>query len=292
MVDATGPLVSAETVAANLEQIQTTDADYRLIEVNIQQGTYESSHIPGAVSLDWQRDLRDTETFDVLSPAALSGLLGDCGVTRETTIILYGDFFNWFAAHAYWLLRYYRHENVVLLDGGRSYWVENGYPMTTEVPSVPSREYHAPEPDESIRARRGDVEAAVESGGCLLDARAPPEYRGDILAPPGWNEGVQRGGHIPGAVNTPCRDTIQTDRRFRSRTRSWRHCSMSTPPRSKSSSTVASASGRHSSGRLSQRYSATRTSPTITVRSSSGGTVSGSRSRTQPVPTFGDQLAY
>jgi thiosulfate/3-mercaptopyruvate sulfurtransferase len=217
MVDATGPLVSAETVAANLEQIQTTDADYRLIEVNIQQGTYESSHIPGAVSLDWQRDLRDTETFDVLSPAALSGLLGDCGVTRETTIILYGDFFNWFAAHAYWLLRYYRHENVVLLDGGRNYWVENEYPMTNEVPSVPSREYHAPEPDESIRARRGDVEAAVESGGCLLDARAPPEYRGDILAPPGWKEGVQRGGHIPGAVNTPCRDTIQTDRRFRSR---------------------------------------------------------------------------
>jgi len=152
----------------------------------------------------------------VLSPAALSGLLGDCGVTRETTIILYGDFFNWFAAHAYWLLRYYRHENVLLLDGGRSYWLENGYPTTTEVPAVPSREYHAPEPDESIRARRGEVEAAVESGGCLLDARAPPEYRGDILAPPGWNEGVQRGGHIPGAVNTPCRDTIQTDRRFRS----------------------------------------------------------------------------
>jgi len=217
MLDATGPLVSAEAVAANLDQIRTDDPDYRLLEVNVQQGTDEALHIPRAVTLDWQRDLRDTETFDVLSPAALSALLGDCGVTRETTIILYGDFFNWFAAHAYWLLRYYRHENVLLLDGGRKYWIENGYPTTDAVPVVPSREYHAPEPDESLRARRGEVEAAVESGGCLLDARAPPEYRGDILAPPGWNEGVQRGGHIPGAVNTPCRDTIQADRRFRSR---------------------------------------------------------------------------
>lgn len=217
MLDATEPLISAETVAANLEQIRTTDSDYRLLEVNVQQGTYESSHIPGAVSLDWQRDLRDTRTFDILSPEALSTLLGECGVTRETTIILYGDFFNWFAAHAYWLLRYYGHEHLLLLDGGRKYWVENEYPTTETVPTVPSCEYHAPEPDESIRARRDDVEAAVTSGGCLLDARAPPEYRGDILAPPGWNEGVQRGGHIPGAVNKPCRDTIQSDRRFRSR---------------------------------------------------------------------------
>ena len=217
MLDETGPLVSAEAVAGNLEQIRTTDPDYRLVEVNIQQGTYESAHIPGAVSLDWHRDLRDTETFDVLSPAALSTLLGDCGVTRETTIILYGDFFNWFAAHAYWLLRYYRHENVLLLDGGRKYWVEKEYPLTETVPAVPRCEYHAPDPDESVRARRGDVQAAIESGGSLLDARAPPEYRGDILAPPGWNEGVQRGGHIPGAVNKPCRDTIQADRRFRSR---------------------------------------------------------------------------
>ena len=217
MLDTTGPLVSAETVAANLEQIQTADPDYRLLEVNVQQDADKSTQIPGAVSVDWQRDLRDTKTFDVLSPESLSALLGDCGITNETKIILYGDFFNWFAAHAYWLLRYYRHQNVLLLDGGRKYWVENEYPTTETVPTVPSCEYHTPEPDESIRARRGDVEAAVNSGGCLLDARAPPEYRGDILAPPGWNEGVQRGGHIPGAVNKPCRDTIRSDRRFRSR---------------------------------------------------------------------------
>jgi thiosulfate/3-mercaptopyruvate sulfurtransferase len=217
MRDVSGPLVAPETVAANLETIRTDDPDYRLLEVNVQQDAYESGHIPGAVSIDWQRDLRDTDTFDVLSPEALSGLLGDCGVTRETTIIVYGDFFNWFAAHAHWLLRYYRHENVLLLDGGRKYWLENGYPTTDEEPAVSSRTYDAPEPDGSIRARRSEVEAAVESDGCLLDVRAPPEYHGEILAPPGWNEGVQRGGHIPGAVNKPCRDTIRADRRFRSR---------------------------------------------------------------------------
>jgi thiosulfate/3-mercaptopyruvate sulfurtransferase len=217
MRDVSSPLVAPETVAANLETIRSDDPDYRLLEVNVEQDAYDSGHIPGAVSIDWQSDLRDTDTFDVLSPEALSALLGDCGVTRETTIILYGDFFNWFAAHAYWLLRYYRHENVLLLDGGRKYWLENGHPTTEEEPTITGRTYEAPEPDESIRARRSEVEAAMESDGCLLDVRAPPEYHGEILAPPGWNEGVQRGGHIPGAVNKPCRDTIRADRRFRSR---------------------------------------------------------------------------
>ncbi|WP_277543321.1 sulfurtransferase [Haloarcula laminariae] len=216
-LQSTGPLVAPEQVSANLESIRSDDHDYRLLEVNIQEDTDESGHIPGAISLNWQRDLRDTETFDVLSPEALADLLGECGITRETTIILYGDFFNWFAAHAFWLLRYYNHENLLLLNGSRKYWLENGYPTTDVVPTVSERDYEIPEPDESIRARRSEVEAAVESGSCLLDVRAPPEYRGEILAPPGWNQGVQRGGHIPGAINRPCRDIVQADRRFRPR---------------------------------------------------------------------------
>jgi thiosulfate/3-mercaptopyruvate sulfurtransferase len=186
--------------------------------VNIRDGIYESAHIPGAVSLDWQRDLRDTETFDVVSPKSLGELLGQHGISSETTIVLYGDFFNWFAAHAYWLLRYYRHDSLRLLDGGRKYWMANDYPTTTSVPDVSEERYDIPAPDESIRARRDDVASAVDAGGCLLDVRAPPEYRGEILAPPGWNEGVQRGGHIPGAVNKPCQCTMRTDRRFRPRT--------------------------------------------------------------------------
>lgn len=214
-LQSTGPLVAPEQVSANLESIRSDEHDYRLLEVNIQEDTDKSEHIPGAIRLDWQRDLRDTETFDVLSPEALANLLGECGITRETTIILYGDFFNWFAAHAFWLLRYYNHENLLLLNGSRKYWLENGYPTTDVVPTVSERDYEIPEPDESIRARRSEVEAAVESGSCLLDVRAPPEYRGEVLAPPGWNQGVQRGGHIPGAINRPCRDIVQADRRFR-----------------------------------------------------------------------------
>ncbi len=210
-----GPLVSPEWLAENLDRFGTDDADYRLFEVDIQEDAYESGHIPGATRIDWEDDLRDTETFDVLSPDDFGDLLGDHGVTRETTVVLYGDFFNWFAAHAYWLLKYYRHENVLLVDGGRKYWLDNEFPTTTDQPEFLEQVYDAPSPDESVRSRRKRVEAAVEDETCLLDVRAPAEFRGDILAPPGWNEGVQRGGHIPGAQNMPCRLTIQADRRFR-----------------------------------------------------------------------------
>lgn len=210
-----GPLVSPEWLAENLDRFEADDADYRLFEVDIQEDAYESGHIPGATRIDWEDDLRDTETFDVLSPDDFGDLLGDHGVTRETTVVLYGDFFNWFAAHAYWLLKYYRHENVLLVDGGRKYWLDNEFPTTTDQPEFSEQVYDAPSPDESVRSRRERVEAAVEDETCLLDVRAPAEFRGDILAPPGWNEGVQRGGHIPGAQNMPCRLTIQADRRFR-----------------------------------------------------------------------------
>jgi thiosulfate/3-mercaptopyruvate sulfurtransferase len=213
----TDPLIAPEDLADRLERFQSPDADYRLLEVNIRQESEESAHIPGAVSLDWQRDLRDTDTFDVLSPSGFAELLGQHGISRDTTVVLYGDFFNWFAAHAYWVLQYYGHHDSALLDGGQAYWLENDYPTSTATPDYPDVEYEVPDPDESIRARRRDVEEAIESAACLLDVRAPPEYRGEILAPPGWNEGVQRGGHIPGAINKPCRCTMDTDRRFNSR---------------------------------------------------------------------------
>lgn len=217
MSDAEESLVSPEWVADNLDRFESENSDYRLLEVDIQDGSYDSGHIPGATRIDWQADLRDTETFDVLSAADFGELLGQHGITRESTVVLYGDFFNWFAAHAYWLLRYYRHEDVRLLDGGWKYWTEADFPATTERPEFSTRRYNAPSPDESVRARREEVERATEDESCLLDVRAPPEFRGEILAPPGWNEGVQRGGHIPGAINTPCRLTIDADRRFRPR---------------------------------------------------------------------------
>lgn len=210
-----GPLVDPEWVAANLDRLGSTSSDCRLVEVNIQPDRYEETHLPGAVGLDWQQDLQDTTTFDVLSPAALGELLGDHGITPETTVVLYGDFYNWFAAHAYWLLAYYRHSNLRLLDGGRKYWIENGHPTTTAVPEVPTTDYDVSAPDEAIRADREHVREALETDANLLDVRAPPEYRGEIIAPPGWNEGVQRGGHIPGADNVPWSRAVRPDGRLR-----------------------------------------------------------------------------
>lgn len=214
----TDSLVSPDWLAANLDRFQSADPAYRLLEVDIEQGRYRDAHIPGATLLDWREDLRDTARFDLVQPEQLSTCLGDAGITNETTIVLYGDFDNWFAAHAYWILRYYRHANLYILDGGRGYWLENDFPTTEEVPSFPGQAYDVPAPDTSIRADRDYVEAALESDTTLVDVRAPPEYNGEILSPPGWNEGVQRGGHIPGAVNVPWSRAIRPDGRFKPET--------------------------------------------------------------------------
>ena len=214
-----GPLVSAEWVANNLERFSEREPEYRLVEVDSRPGLYDEAHIPGAVALDWRGELQDSKTFDVVSRERLGRLLGERGITPETTIVLYGDFYNWFAAHAYWLLRYYRHGSLCLLDGGRAYWRKQSFPMTDKKPDHPATTYEVPAPDESMRADRDAVGAAIDGPERLVDVRAPPEYRGEVLAPPGWNEGVQRGGHIPGAENVPCRCATRGDRRFKSRAR-------------------------------------------------------------------------
>jgi len=208
------PLVSADWVEDHFEEFQAASPEYRLIEVSVQE---QETRIPGAITLDWQTDLQDSQTFDIQSPDAIGTLLGESGITPETTIVFYGDFYNWFAAHAYWLLRYYGHQDLRLLDGGRSYWEENGYPLTADNHSPPTTSYPTPTPDESMRANREAVRETIDGSGCLVDVRAPAEYRGEILAPPGWNEGVQRGGHIPGAINCPCQRAIRPDHRFRPR---------------------------------------------------------------------------
>lgn len=211
------PLAPPDWLAERLDRFRSADSDCRLVEVNVEPERYDEAHIPGAVSVDWQRDLRDTGTFDIVGPEALADLLGSHGIDPETTVVLYGDFYNWFAAHAYWLLTHYRHGPLLLLDGGRKYWRENGYPTTAEGPSVPTVAYDPPAPDPSVRADREDVETAIDTDTRVVDVRAPPEYRGDIVSPPGWNEGVQRGGHVPGAENVPWSRAVRTDGRFKSR---------------------------------------------------------------------------
>ena len=210
-------LVSAEWVTERLASFERDDPSLRLLEVDIEPENYDAGHVPGATKLDWKRDLQDATTFDVPTRTAFERLLGDAGITAESTIVVYGDMMNWFAAHAYWLLTYYGHADVRLLDGGRDVWIDEERPTTNEVPQFTSRSYAVERTTDAIRADRPDVQDAVGRGVSLVDVRTPEEYRGEILAPPGWNEGVQRGGHIPGAVNVPWSQVVDDEGRFRPR---------------------------------------------------------------------------
>ncbi|RJT00758.1 sulfurtransferase [Halococcus sp. IIIV-5B] len=213
----TGALVSAEWVAERLDAFGRDDPSLRLLEVDIEPENYDAGHVPGATKLDWKRDLQDATTFDVPTRTAFERLLGDVGITADSTVVVYGDMMNWFAAYAYWLLTYYGHDDVRLLDGGRDVWTAHDRPTTTETPRFTSRSYAVDSLDGTVRADRPDVEDAMRRGVPLVDVRTPEEYRGEILAPPGWNEGVQRGGHIPGAVNVPWSQVVDDEGRFKPR---------------------------------------------------------------------------
>ena len=156
-----------------------------------------------------QRDILDTDDFE--------DLLGGHGISEDSTVVLYGDNSNWFAAYAYWQFQYYGHGDVRLLDGGRDYWVENDYPLTDEVPEFSAVDYEASGPRESIRAYRDDVEKAIDRGVPLVDVRSPEEFSGEVLAPPGLQETAQRGGHIPGAKNISWAAVTNGDGTFKTR---------------------------------------------------------------------------
>jgi len=209
-------LVSADWVEDRLDEFGSDDPGHRLIEVSVDTEAYDEAHAPGAIGFSWETQLQDQTRRDILGREAFEALLGDHGVSEESTVVLYGDNSNWFAAYAYWQFKYYGHEDVRLLDGGRDYWLENDYPTTDEVPEYPSVEYDARGPFESIRAYRDDVEHAVDEGLPLVDVRSPEEFRGEILAPPGLQETAQRGGHIPGAQNISWAATVDDDGTFKS----------------------------------------------------------------------------
>jgi thiosulfate/3-mercaptopyruvate sulfurtransferase len=210
-------LVSADWVTERLDAFERDDPSLRLLEVDIDPSNYEEKHVPGATKVDWQTDLQDPTTFDILTETAFEQLVGDLGITETSTVVLYGDMMNWFAGYAYWLLSYYGHEDIRLLDGGRDIWIDRDYPLTSDVPAFTPQSYSAAAPNEVIRADRAAVEDAMNRGIPLIDVRTAEEYRGEILAPPGWNEGVQRGGHIPGAVNIPWSQVVDADGCFKPR---------------------------------------------------------------------------
>ena len=208
-------LVSPEWVEERLEAFEEDDPEYRLVEVDVDTEAYETAHAPGAIGFNWETDLQDQTRRDILDKGQFEELLGSHGITEESAVVLYGDNANWFAAYAYWQFKYYGHDDVRLLDGGREYWLENGYPTTEEVPEVSAVNYDASGPRESIRAYREDVEKAIERDLPLVDVRSPEEFSGEVLAPPGLDETAQRGGHVPGAVNVSWAAVTNDDGRFK-----------------------------------------------------------------------------
>ena len=205
-------LVDAEWVEQHLQ-----DPNVRLIEVDVDTSAYEQGHIPGAVGFNWQKELQDQIVRAPVSKAQLEDLMSRAGVSNNTTVVFYGDNNNWFAAWALWLLKYYGHKDVRLLNGGRVKWLADKREITTEVPSYAPTTYTASEPQADIRALRDYILGHLgESGFTLVDVRSPAEYSGQLLAPANLpQEGAQRGGHIPGAANIPWSQAVQEDGTFK-----------------------------------------------------------------------------
>ena len=195
-----------------------SDANVRLVEVDVDTSAYESGHIARAVGWDWKSQLQQTLSRDLVSKDGMEQLLGSSGIDNGTTVILYGDNNNWFAAWAFWQMKYYGHEDVKLMNGGRAKWESEGRPLTADVVDHTSKSYTAKVANEDIRAYRDQVLNKVNAGSInLVDVRAPVEYSGELLAPENLpQEGSQRGGHIPGAVNVPWGQAVADDGSFKS----------------------------------------------------------------------------
>jgi thiosulfate/3-mercaptopyruvate sulfurtransferase len=187
-----------------------------IAEVDENPDLYDEGHIRGAVKLHWKEDLQDAVERDIVDRETFERVLGDRGISNDTTVVLYGDKNNWFAAYAYWYLKVYGHEDVRILDGGRQKWIDEGRELTTDVPSPQQASYTATERDESIRVYRDQVLADLGKVA-LVDVRSPAEYAGELIAPPGYEqEGAQRAGHIPTAVSIPWASAVAEDGTFKS----------------------------------------------------------------------------
>ena len=186
-------------------------------EVDENPDLYDEGHVPGAIKLHWRDDLQDPVERDLVEKDEFERLMGDRGISNETTLVLYGDKNNWFAAYAYWYVKIYGHEDVRILDGGRQKWIDEGRELTTDVPAPGQATYRAQERDESIRAYRDAVrEALGDSGKALVDVRSPQEFAGELIAPPGYEqEGAQRAGHIPTAESIPWAQAVGDDGTFK-----------------------------------------------------------------------------
>jgi len=204
-------LVDTQWVEEHLD-----DDTIRIVEVDENPALYAEAHIPGAIGFDWQKDLQDQVKRDFLGPEDFGRLFGAGGVSNDHTVVLYGDRNNWFAAYTYWYLKYYGHDRVLLMNGPREKWIEEGRPTSTEIPSYPAATFEARGPDDSIRAVRDDMLKVVGTDTRLVDVRSPQEFSGELIAMAGYEqEGAQRSGHIPGAINVPWAHAVREDGTFK-----------------------------------------------------------------------------
>ena len=205
-------LVTTDWVAAH-----AGDANVAVVEIDVDTAAYDEGHVPGAIGCAWDSQLCDTVRRDIIPQAAFGKLMSESGIANDTTVALYGDNNNWFAAWAFWQLKIYGHNDVRLMNGGRKKWVAEGRELSADKPAPAATSYQASSPDFSIRAYLSQVQKAVKDGSIeLVDVRSPPEFSGEILAPPGLPETCQRGGHVPGASNIPWGKACAEDGTFKS----------------------------------------------------------------------------
>jgi thiosulfate/3-mercaptopyruvate sulfurtransferase len=196
---------------------RSSDPNVRVVEVDVDTKAYDEGHVPGALGWAWNSQLCDTVRRDILSKPQFEELMASSGISNNTTVVIYGDNNNWFAAWALWQLKIYGHKDVRLMNGGRKKWLSEGRELSTEAPKVARTNYTAAAADNSLRAFLPQVQAALATRDwALVDVRSPQEFTGEILAPPGLPETCQRGGHIPGARSIPWGKACNDDGTFKS----------------------------------------------------------------------------
>ena len=208
-------LVDTETVSKNL-----SNTSFKIVEVDYDpENAYRQGHLQGASLIWWKRDINDPITRDIISKSQFEDLLSRNGITTQSEVILYGDFNNWFAAFVFWIFKYYGHENVKIMNGGRKKWEIENKPYTKDEPQIPKTNYVAQPPNEGLRAYLFDVRRALDKKDTVLvDVRSPKEFSGEVTAPAEYPmEHAQRGGHIPHANNIPWASAVNdTDGTFKS----------------------------------------------------------------------------
>ena len=204
-------LVSTDWIAQHAR-----DANLRIVEVDVDTTAYGQGHVPGAIGWNWSTELCDTLVRDIIPKAKFEALMSRSGIANDTTVVLYGDNNNWFAAWAFWQMKIYGHRDVRIMNGGRKKWLSDSRDLETATPAVTPTSYQAAAPDSSIRAFLPEVQDALKKGTPLVDVRSPQEFTGEILAPPGLPETCQRGGHIPGAKSIPWGKACNEDGTFKS----------------------------------------------------------------------------